>query len=75
LPGLLELGQHDDRLGRHGAADVHDVVALGQPREVGDRLAHRRLGGAVEDQPHRALLPVLGHEDHRAPEVRVEDRR
>ena len=72
---LVELDEDDDRLGLHRAADVDDLVGVGEVAEVGHRLGDPQLGGPREHEPDRALLVVVGHQHDRPPEVRVDERR
>jgi hypothetical protein len=51
------------------------VAGVRQPRQVGHGVPDGDRGGTVEDEPHRALVGVLGDQDDGAPEVRVEDLR
>ena len=73
--GVEELAEHEHGLRLHRPADP-DLLAV-----VDDRLELRHRAGdldgrrAVEHEPRRAVLGVLGHEDDGAPEVRVEQRR
>ncbi len=69
--GLLVLGEHQDRRGLHGPADVHGILSPGEVLEVRDRLADRRVRRAVEDDAERALVVVLAHQHDRPDEVRV----
>src|SRR4051812_33352357 len=67
----VELREDDHRGLRHRAADIDGLRLAGQPRQVGHRLAHRRVGRAVEHEAHRALFGVLGDQHDRAREVGV----
>ena len=75
LRRLVELGEDEHRPGLHRPADEDERVGPCDVGQIGHRLAHRRLGRPVEDEPHRAVLSVLRDEHHRPAEVRVEERR
>ena len=66
-----EVREDDDRLGLHRPSEMDDVVVLDELRERWHRVrdGHRRR--PVQDDAHRAVVPVLADEDDRAPEVRV----
>ena len=75
LGGLVELGQHDQRRGLDGAADVQRVVEVEELLELGHGLADGRLRRPVEHQAERAVVGVLHDQDDRAPEVGVQQSR
>ena len=74
LLGVGELAEDDERLGLHRAAD-EDRLLDRDLRELGKHVGDLGVGGAVEHDAHRALLPVLGDQHDRAGEVRVAERR
>ena len=51
---------------------MHDITLLDERCERRDGIGDGDLGGAVEDDTHRAVVPVLPDEHDRAVEVRVE---
>ena len=69
LVGVVPLGEHDHAVGRDRAADVDALLGLGQPVEVGHRVADRRRRRPVEHEAHRALLGVLDDQHDGAAEV------
>jgi hypothetical protein len=75
LLDVVELGEHEQRVGLDGPTAVDDGVVAGQLREVGRRLADDQLAGMVEHQAQRTLLVVLADEHDAAGEVRVRQRR
>ena len=66
-----EVREDYDRLRLDGASEMDDVLVLHELRERWHRVrdGHRRR--PVQDDAHRAVVPVLADEDDRAPEVRV----
>ena len=71
---VLELGQRHERLRLHRPADEDRVV---RAREARRAPAPRRRGHVrrpAEHEPHRAVLVVMGDQDDRLAEVRVDER-
>ena len=72
LADVLELGEHHERVGLHGAADEHRIVCAGEPVEHRHGLDRGDVGRTAEDEPERAVLVVVRDQDHRLAEVRVD---
>ena len=74
LLGIGELGRGRRGLRLDRTAD-EDRLLDGDLRELGEHLRDLGVGGAVEHDPHRALLAMLGDQHDRAGEVRIAERR
>ena len=72
--GVLELGEHEQRVGLYGPAAVDDRVVAGQVGELGRRLADDELARPVEHEAEGAVVGVLADEHDGAGEVRVRER-
>ena len=66
-----EVREDHDRLRLDRPSEVDDVVVLDELRERWHRVRDRDRRRPVQDDAHRAVVPVLADEDDRAPEVRV----
>ena len=73
--GVDELAEHEHGLRLHRPADPDLLVLLDELLEIGHRGRDRDERRAVEHEPRRAVVGVLGDEDDRPAEVRVEQRR
>src|SRR5207248_3987569 len=67
----LVLDQHDDGLGLHGPAYVDELVGAREVGKVRHRVGDADRRRPREDEAHRALVVVVGHQYDGAPEVRV----
>ncbi len=74
LLGIRELAEDDERLRLDRAAD-EDRLGAGDRLELRDHRCDLGLGGPVEDDSHRPVVPVLGDQDDAALEVRIGERR
>jgi len=70
---VLELDQDDDRLGLDGPADEDEAVVAGKLSEIGHGVGHEQLGRPRQHEADRPLVVVVGHQDDRPPEVRVDE--
>ena len=75
IVGVDELSEDEHRVRLHRPAEPDLLFVLDERLELGDELGNGRGGGAVQDESCGALVRVLGHEDDRPAEVRVEQAR